>query len=127
MKKYRVYGTVEVVVCKEVWAINEEQAYEKAFDQLSSLTEYCGNGGGDKLIGVDGIDESVDTCGNEIEYDDIELLEDNPDYMECPDCNEELEEYEGDNGKKFWKCECCGTCYDEDCNEVDPSDYYDEE
>ena len=74
MKKYRVYGVVEVVVTKEVWANSESEAYEKAADQLDTLESYLGNGGDDKLIGVDGQDESVDTCGNTINYNDIEVV-----------------------------------------------------
>ena len=30
MKKFRVCGVVEVVVTKEVWACNEDDAYKKA-------------------------------------------------------------------------------------------------
>ena len=92
MKKYAVHGVVEVEVVKEVWANSEDEAYEKASEQLQSLTEYLGNGSDDRLIGVENDGESVFTHGNEIDYNDIELLEDNPDYMECPDCHEELEE-----------------------------------
>ena len=44
MKKYKVIGTVAVSVYKEVWANSEDEAYDKAYEQLSELTEYCGNG-----------------------------------------------------------------------------------
>jgi hypothetical protein len=44
----------------------------------------------------------------------------------CPDCIEELIEYNCDNGQTFWKCEYCGTCYDEDYNEINPFDYIEE-
>ena len=127
MKKYRVYGNTVVTVIKEVWANSESEAYDKAYNQLSSLTAYCGNGGDDKLIGVDNENESV-FADDKIEYDDIEMIDDDPNYRECPECHEQLEAYDGDNGEKFWKCEYgCGTCYDENYNEVDPSNYYDED
>lgn len=71
--KYRVYGHTTVTVVVEVSADSEEDAKEVALDQRSSLTSYCGNGGTDKLIGVDGDDESV-SADEEIEYDDVELI-----------------------------------------------------
>ena len=118
MKKYRVYGTVEVMVTKEVWASSENEAYEKASDQLYTLESYLGNGGYDKLIGVDGHDESVDTCGNTINYNDIEVLEDNPDYFECPECGEECEVREDSDGDRYYWCENCEQAWDEDGDEV---------
>ena len=33
MKKYRVYGTTTVTVATEVWAYNEDEAREIAFDE----------------------------------------------------------------------------------------------
>lgn len=123
MKKYKVYGTVQVAVYKEVWANNEDEAYEKASEQLSCLTEYAGNGGWDKLIGVDGDGESVETESNEIEYNDIELLEDNPNYHECPECGEELDEE--DDG--IWYCNECNMWFDADGNETFPDEDEDEE
>lgn len=123
MKKYAVHGVVEVEVVKEVWANSEEEAYEKASDQLPCLIEYCGNGGDDKLIGVEGSDESVSTCSNEIDYNDIELLEDNPDYMECPDCHEELEEQLDDWGNRTgWFCPECTNWFDDDGEMIYPDE-----
>ena len=43
MKKYSVRGTTVVTVTKEVWANSEEEAYEKAWGNLNSLTAFCGN------------------------------------------------------------------------------------
>ena len=62
MTKYRVYGTTTVSVVKEVWANSEDEAYDKAYRQLDSLTVYCGNGGYDKLVGVeeDGEEEELE-------------------------------------------------------------------
>ena len=126
MKLYRVCGTTVVTVYKEVWANDADEAIDRANDELSSLTEYCGNGGYDKLVGVDNEDESV-SADSMIEWDDAEELEDDPDHRECPDCHEELDEVMGDNGQTYWECPECGTCYDEDYETVDPEDYFDED
>jgi hypothetical protein len=124
MKKYKVCGTTTVTVYKEVWANNEDDAYRKAENELNSLTEYCGNGGYDKLIGVDGSDESVATYDN-IYYDDIEEIEDDPSYFECPDCEDQCENVEDKDGTWYWKCDC-GACWDDDGNEYFPEDEEDE-
>ena len=120
MKKYRVCGVVEVAVYKEVWANSEDEAYEKAYDELSNLTEYAGNGGWDKLIGVDGNDESVDTCSNDIVYNDIELLENNPNYFECPTCGEECWSREDIDGEEWWWCDDCEQAFNDGGDEVYP-------
>lgn len=120
MKKYAVHGVVEVEVIKEVWANNEEEAYEKAANELTSLTEYVGNGGDDKLIGVEEEGESVSTCGNEIVYNDIELLEDNPNYFECPQCGEECWSREDIEGDEWWWCDDCEQAFNDDGDEVYP-------
>ena len=121
MKKYKVYGVTTVSVTKEVWANSEEEAYDKAQNQLDSLTEYCGNGGYDKLIGVDEEGESV-ACYDSICYDDIEEVEDNPDYFECPNCDTECNVCESDNGIKYFICENCGSCYDVNGNDFEPEE-----
>ena len=81
MKKYRVCGTTIVTVYQEVWANDEDEAIDKAYDELSSLTAFCGNGGTDRLVGVYGDGSSVAADGY-IEWDDTELLEEDPDYEE---------------------------------------------
>ena len=121
MKKYKVYGMVTVNVTKEVWANNEDEAREKAYDQLSCLTAYCGNGGYDKLVGVEDDSESVDVF-EDIAYDEVEELEDDPDYFECPSCDEECDVCEQDDGTKYWYCPNCGAYYDEDGEEFEPDD-----
>ena len=120
MKKYAVHGVVEVEVVKEVWANSEEEAYEKATNQLTSLTEYVGNGGDDKLIGVEGEGESVFTCSNEIMYNDIELLENDPNYFECPKCGEECWSREDIEGEEWWWCDDCEQAYNDGGDEVYP-------
>lgn len=125
MKKFKVYGNVNVVVTKEVWANTEEEALEKAYDKLPCLTAYCGNGGYDKLVGVDDSDEAVD-IPEDIEYDDTKLLEDDPDYFECPECGEECERRADVDGKEYWYCDNCCQSYDDDGETVYP-DAEDEE
>lgn len=120
MKKFKVIGTVQVAVYKEVWANSEDEAYEKASEQLSCLTEYAGNGGWDKLVGVEEDGESVDTESNEIEYNDIELLEDDPSYFECPNCGEECWCREDIDGEEYWWCDECEQAFNEDGDEVYP-------
>ena len=44
--KYRVYGRTTVTVTVEVSADNKKDALEVAFDQLTNLTAFAGNGGG---------------------------------------------------------------------------------
>ena len=118
MKKYAVHGVVEVEIVKEVWANSEEEAYEKAANELTSLTEYVGNGGDDKLIGVEEEGESVSTCGNEIAYNDIELLENDPSYFECPQCGEECWSREDIEGDEWWWCDDCEQAFNDDGDEV---------
>ena len=125
MKKYQVIGTTTVTVYKEVWAANEEDAINKANDELQGLTSYCGNGGVDKLIGVDGYDESVAADGW-IEWDDTNVLEDDPDYFECCRCGMECERKEDIDGEEYWYCQHCNQAYDEDGYDVD-AEFNDEE
>lgn len=73
--RFRVYGHTTVTVVVEVEADSEQEAYEVALDQRNTLDAYVGNGGVGKLIGVDGDEESV-SADDEIEYDDIERLDD---------------------------------------------------
>ena len=120
MKKYAVHGVVEVEVVKEVWANSESEAYDKAFNELSTLTAYLGNGGDDKLVGVDGDGESVFDCGNSIEYNDIEVLEEDSDYFECPNDGCECERRTDTDGTDYWFCEECFTSFDDDGCEVYP-------
>ena len=124
MKKYRVYGTTTVTVTKEVWASSEDEALEKAYGQLSCLTAYCGNGGYDKLIGVEEDNEAVETF-DDIEYNDADELEDDPDYFECPDCWVECNMGTDDNGDKYYYCDICHGTYDENGDEFEP--YFEEE
>ena len=104
MKKYRVEGTTTVTIYKEVWANSEEEAYEKAYEQLSELNEYCGNGSDSCLIGVENEGESVSVC-DIIDYNDIEELEDDPDYFACPECDGCCERRMDSDGIEYWYCD----------------------
>lgn len=119
MKKYKVYGMVTVNVTKEVWANSEDEAFEKASNQLPCLTAYCGNGSNDRLIGVEEEGEAIETF-DDIEYDDIRLLEDDPDYFECPDCGEQCISCIDDDGEHYWRCDECDGTFDEHGNEFCP-------
>ena len=121
MKLYKVYGTTTVSVVKEVWANSEDEAYDRAQNELDSLTEYCGNGGYDKLVGVDGEGESV-ACYDSICYDEIEVVEDDPDHFECYTCDAECDVCESEDGTKYFVCVNCGTYYDEHGNEIEPEE-----
>ena len=126
MKKFKVYGTVVVSVYKEVWANNESEAYDKAYEQLDNLTEYVGNGSYDRLIGVENEGESVAADGV-IEYNDIELLEDDPNYFVCPQCGEECWSREDVEGDEWWWCDDCEQAFNDDGDEVFPDFEEDED
>lgn len=76
MKKYIITGYTEITVEVTVEAENEEEAIEKAYDNVS-IDNYCGNGGVDKLIGVCDTDEATASiyADNELEYTEVEEIE----------------------------------------------------
>lgn len=74
MKKYTVTGYANVVVEVTVEAENEEEAIEKAYDNVS-IDNYCGNGGKDKLIGVCNTDEATASIYADSELDYVEAEE----------------------------------------------------
>lgn len=74
MKKYTVTGYANVVVEVTVEADNEEEAIQKAYDNVS-IDNYCGNGGTDKLIGVCDSDEATASIYSDIELDYVEAEE----------------------------------------------------
>ena len=77
MKKYAVYGKVVAWVCVELEAEDKEDAIERAYDECSSVMALVGNGGTDKIIGVDSSDsaEVSISCDDEIEYTEVEELD----------------------------------------------------
>lgn len=76
MKKYIVTGYTRVTVEVTVEAENEEEAIEKAYDNVS-IDNYCGNGGTDKLIGVCNTDEATASiyADSELEHAEVEEIE----------------------------------------------------
>lgn len=72
MARYMVYGKALVDVQIEVEAEDREEALEMAYNTLDDLEAYAGNGGMDKIVGVD-LEEAA-ICPNGIEYEDVEYL-----------------------------------------------------
>lgn len=59
MKTYIVLGNTQVTVSCKVRANSEAEATEKAKAQFGGIHAYAGNGGTDKLIGVEDARESI--------------------------------------------------------------------
>ena len=101
---YEVRGTVTIEVFKRVKAKDEYEAMELAHKHFSGLGEYGGNGGWDKIIGVEGESESVQKCGDYVHWQ---------------------EAYETDDGRYdrdtdsgiICKCKLCGEEFYYDCEE----------
>lgn len=51
--------------------ITEEEIYEKATEQFGGIEAFCGNGGYDKLIGVEGSNESI-SADESVTFDDYQ-------------------------------------------------------
>ena len=69
--KYRVIGNIQVSVGIIVEAENEDEPIQNAYKEFGGVNGYCGNGGTDKLIGVDGDTEWIETNGI-VEFNDVE-------------------------------------------------------
>lgn len=67
--KFTVLGNTQVTVSIQVEANNEEEAYEKAKKQFKGIHAYVGNGGIDKLIGVEGKYETI-AADEPVTFDD---------------------------------------------------------
>lgn len=74
MKKYIVYGKVTAFVSVELEAKNKKEAIEKAYEECSGPMSFVGNGGCNKLIGVDGDNVNI-SCDDEVEYTEVEEIE----------------------------------------------------
>lgn len=77
MQKYVVYGKVTAFVCVELEAEDKEDAIERAYDECSSVMDFVGNGGTDKIIGVCDTDSATVSinCDEEIEYTEAEEID----------------------------------------------------
>ena len=80
MKKYRVFGTMNVVVTTIVVSkvdLSEEEIYAKAHKKFNGISNFAGNGGIDKLVGVNNVNDTIITDDNEVNFNDYEFIEDN--------------------------------------------------
>lgn len=80
MKRYRVFGNTNIVVTTVIEVPDDEELtaediYARAYDEFEGISSFCGNGGTDKLIGVNSSEDTID-ADNEVEFDDYELLSD---------------------------------------------------
>ena len=67
--KFTVLGNTQVTVSIQVEANNEKEAYRKAQKQFKGVHSYNGNGGTDKLIGVEGKNETI-VADEPVTFDD---------------------------------------------------------
>ena len=85
--KYRVYGNVTLSVSVLVEANSENEAIELAPDVYGGISNYCGMGKSDALIGPDETDnEQAIYADGEIDFTEAELEDD-----DIWDMNEDLE------------------------------------
>lgn len=96
---YEVRGTYAITVLKRVKAKDEQEAIELAERYFSGITEYCGNGGYDKLVGVEEDSESVSADGC-VEWQDAYETDDDR-YDE-----------ETDNEFCTYTCKLCGEVFE---------------
>lgn len=77
MKKYVVCGKVSAWVCVKLEAEGKEDALERAYDECSSVMDFVGNGGTDKIIGVCDTDTATVSisCYDDIEYTEVEEID----------------------------------------------------
>ena len=77
MKKYVVYGKVLAWVRVELEAEDNEDAFERAYDECSLVMALIGNGGTDKMIGVCDTNSATVSisCNDEIEYTEAEEVD----------------------------------------------------
>lgn len=59
MPKYTVMGNTQVTVSITVNAKNPEEAMKKAKKKFAGIHSYLGNGGDDKIIGVENKNETI--------------------------------------------------------------------
>lgn len=71
--KFRVYGTATIGITITVEAEDIEEAIDNAHDEFNGLRSYVGNGGRDKLIGVQESNVSIDP-GDDFEFTDADPL-----------------------------------------------------
>ena len=73
MKTYEVYGHANVICSMRVKANNEEEAIEIANNEFGGLTNYCGMGGTEHLLGVlTSADSRCVLSDSDVEFDDCQ-------------------------------------------------------
>lgn len=128
-KIYEVRGLATIEVLKRVKANDEDEAIELAEQYFNGLTEFCGNGGTDKLVGVYEDSESVQTCVDCIEWQDAYETDDdrydentNEITFTCKLCGEEFYYTSEDDDYESDLLEHLETEHE---NEAEYEEYYD--
>ena len=104
---YEVRGTYTITVLKRVKANDEQEALELAERHFSGITEYCGNGGYDKLVGVDNDSESVEA-------------EDYIEWQEAYETDDDRYDERTDSEFRTYICNLCGESFE--CEDDDDFD-----
>ena len=94
---YEVTGTCTITVKKRVLANSPEEAYEKVTNTFNGINEYCGNGGDDKLIGVENISESVFADCGYVEWDENDIVITDDDRIDEDEEDEDDDYYDEDD------------------------------
>lgn len=80
MPKFRVYGTVHINVTGTVEASSEDEAADKAYEEWPGLSNYAGNGGTNKIVGLYDQNWSIEPADDALEIDVVEKGDDDDDY-----------------------------------------------
>lgn len=92
---YEVTGTCTITVKKRVLANSPEEALEKAEETFGGIRECLGNGGDDKLIGVDNNSESI-FANDYIEWDENDIVITDDDRIDEDEEDEDDDYYDDD-------------------------------
>lgn len=102
---YEVRGTYTITILKRVKANSEDEAMELADRYFNGINEYCGNGGWDKLVGVECESESVQADGC-------------VDWFEAYETDDDRYDEETDNESCTYVCNLCGETFKCENDEV---------
>lgn len=90
---YEVTGTCTITIKKRVLANSPEEALEKAEETFGGIESYLGNGGDDKLIGVDNDSESI-FASDYIEWDENDIVITDDDRIDKDEEDEDDDYYD---------------------------------
>lgn len=76
MAKWNVYGYAQITVTMTVDADSLEEALDLAQEEFPGLSNYAGNGGTDKLVGVDDPRVSLDADSSGVTFEHAECEDD---------------------------------------------------